>query len=262
MKKIGKTDEIIRFFKECIKTNKHKEYVVTDDLEVLALANRYSLTISYMLITADTSYKPETLQLIDALSKQAKECYEISPSVYSLLQTKENHAGVVAAIQIPQYSLQDLKDFVVVLDHLEIPGNIGTIYRTLDACGATGVILVDPLTKPNNPKLTASARGTNLILPTICMSYQETQKFLLEEGYTIYLGEPELGQDYKSYTYQGKIAIVVGNERFGIQTDWYDHPHQKVFIPMEGNNNSLNVGVATSILAYEAYMKRKKATSK
>lgn len=256
MKKIGKNDEIVHFFKELSKTNKHKDYVMTDDLEVLKLANTYNLEIPYLLVTSDIQYKDDTLQFIDCLKQQAKECYEISLSIYESLQTKENHAGILAAIRIPQYTINDLGEFIVVLDRLEIPGNVGTIYRTLDACGATGVVLVDPISKPHNPKLTASARGTNLILPTVSMSYQDAQNFLQQNQYTIYLGEPELGQDYQSYSYKGKIALVFGNERFGIQEDWYNHPHQKVFIPMQGNNNSLNVGVATSIIAYEAAMQR------
>lgn len=256
MKKIGKTDEIIHFFKDSLKTNKHKEYIITDDLEVLGIACSHSLEIKYLLIVSEIEFQPKTKELVQELSRQAQECYEISLSTYEGLQTKENHAGIIAAIKLPTYTKEDLKDFVVVLDALEIPGNIGTIYRTLDACGATGVLLIDAVSKPNNPKITASARGTNLIIPTISMSYEEGQKFLQENQYTIFLGEPELGLDYKSYSYSGKIAIVVGNERFGIQKDWYTHPHQKVYIPMQGHNNSLNVGVAASILVYEAAMQR------
>ena len=256
MKKIGKNDEIIHFFKELSKTNKHKDYIFTDDLEVLKLANTYRLEIPYLLITSDMDYKEDTLSFINKLKQQAKESYEISLSTYETLQAKENHAGILAAIQMPKYSKEELGDFIIVLDRLEIPGNVGTIYRTLDACGATGVILVDPISKPHNPKITTSARGTNLLLPTVSMSYQEAKDFLQQSGFTIYLGEPELGLDYQSYTYSGKIALVFGNERFGIQEDWYNHPHQKVFIPMQGNNNSLNVGVATSIIVYEAAMQR------
>lgn len=260
MKKIGKSDEITHFFKELIKTNKHKDFIVTDDLEVLRIVQARQIKIAHLLITGDISYKEDTLNLIEKLKPLAKESYEISKSTYESLKTKENHAGIMASIPLPVFQKEDLGDFVVVLDHLEIPGNIGTIYRTLDSCGATGVLLVDPISKPNHPKITASARGTNLLIPTLTMSYKEAQAFLNENQYTIYLGEPELGLDYQSYAYQGKIAIVVGNERFGIQEEWYSHPHQKVFIPMQGTQNSLNVGVATSILVYEAYMKRRKVS--
>lgn len=256
MKKIGKNDEIIHFFKDISKTNKHPDYIMTDDLEVLKLANAHHLEILYLLLTSDLEYKRETAELIQSLKQQAKEFYEISLSTYEILQTKENHAGILAAIRLPKYKVSSLGEFVVVLDRLEIPGNVGTIYRTLDACGATGVILVDPISKPHNPKLTASARGTNLILPTVTMTYKEAQEFLLQNQFTIFLGEPKLGLDYKKYSYIGKIALVFGNERFGIQDDWYNHPHQKVFIPMQGNNNSLNVSVAASIIIYEAAMQK------
>jgi TrmH family RNA methyltransferase len=66
-----------------------------------------------------------------------------------------------------------------------------------------------------------------------------------------------MGLDYKSYDYNGKIAIVVGNERYGINNDWYLNQHKKVYIPMEGRQNSINVSVAACILAYEAYMRRR-----
>ena len=151
------------------------------------------------------------------------------------------------------------KEFLMILDHLEIPGNIGTIYRTLDSINCDGVILVDSISKINNEKITSSSRGCNLIIPTISDTYQNVLKYLLDNNYEIFLGEPKLGLDYQEYNYKGKIAIVVGNERFGINQDWYNHKSTKVFIPMEGSQNSLNVSVAASILAYEAYMKRKKA---
>ncbi len=257
MKKIGKSDPIIKQVKDVLKTNQYKNLVATDDLEILNLAIKYHLEISHLLITSDIEYKEQTKELLSQLIHHAQECFEISLATYKTIQTKDNHAGIVAIIKIPTYTLDDLKDFVIVLDHLEIPGNIGTIYRTLDACGATGVLLVDPITKPNHPKLLASARGTNLILPTVSLPYEQALDYLQKNGYTIYLGEPNLGLDYQKYSYEGKIAIVVGNERFGIQEDWYHHPHKKVYIPMVGNNNSLNVGVAASILVYEAAMKRK-----
>lgn len=256
MQKIGKNHEIIQFFKDSIKTNKHKDITISDDLEVLSLVDTYNISISYLLYVSEIDYQVETKRLLNSLLAKAKESYEISLNLYQQLSLKENHVGILAAIQLPKYKFSELKEFLIVLDHLEIPGNIGTIYRTLDACKADGVIMVDPISKRHNPKITSAARGTNLIIPTVTASFEETLNFLLDNGYTIYLGEPKLGKNYQQYTYEGKIALVVGNERFGINPDWYNHQHKKVFIPMAGNNNSLNVGVATSILAYEAAMKR------
>lgn len=256
MQKIGKSNPIIKLFREVIKTNRHKKWICSDDLEVFYRCIQYHLTIPYLLYSYEEEYQEKTKELLDLLIQQATECYEISKETYQLIQTKENHAGIIAIIELPTYTLSNLGPFVLVLDQLEIPGNIGTLYRTADACGITGILLVDTISKSNNPKITSAARGTNLIIPSVEVSYDTAQQFLLEQDYTIYLGEPDLGKDYQSYSYEGKIAIVVGNERFGIHQDWYNYPHQKVFIPMVGNNHSINVSVAGSILAYEAFMKR------
>lgn len=262
MQRIGKNNEIVKLFKEVQKTNRYKNLICSDDLEILKICVSYKLSIPYLLYSFEEDFQASTKGLLNQLIKQALEAYEVSNETCQSLLSKENHAKIIAMIELPEFKTSDLKDFVLVLDHLEIPGNIGTLYRTADACGITGIIIVDPITKPNNPKITASSRGTNLIIPSICMSYQDALEFLLKENYTIYLGEPELGSDYQSYSYKGKIAIVVGNERFGIQQDWYQHSHKKVYIPMIGHNNSINVSVAGSILIYEAFMKRTKLNNK
>ena len=240
------------------KSNQYPLITVSDDLQILEIVNNKNLEIELLLYVFDIAYKDKTKILLDDLSTKAKRSFQISNKMYQQLSLKENHAGIIAAIKLPINKNIFDKDFLIVLDHLEIPGNIGTIYRTLDSINADGVILVDSISKINNPKITSSSRGCNLIIPSVSLSYNEALNKLLDNGYTIFLGEPELGLDYQKYDYSGKIAIVLGNERFGINPDWYNHNHKKVYIPMEGNQNSLNVGVAASILAYEAYMKRKK----
>lgn len=259
MEKISKAHDKFKQMKDYIKTNKDKNITVSDDLQVLSLTIDYNLSIELLLYDFETEYKEDTKALLEKLIKVSKEIYEISHSSYSSLCLKENHAGIIAAIKLKEYKPEDFKDFnfIMVLDHLEIPGNIGTIYRTLDSCKCDGVILVDSISKLNNEKITSSSRGCSLIIPTLSLSYQEALAFIKKYGFTPYLGEPELGSDYQSYDYKDKTAIIVGNERFGINPDWYNHEAKKVYIPMEGNQNSLNVGVAASILAYEVYMKKR-----
>lgn len=260
MERISKQNPKFLLMKEYIKTNHYKNITVSDDLQVLKIALENHLKISLLLYSFEEEYQPETKALLDKLIKASDEAYEISNATYKTIALKENHAGIIAAIELNHYSMDDFSkmDFVMVLDRLEIPGNIGTIYRTLDSCKCDGVILVDSVCKINNEKITSSSRGCNLIIPTLSLSYDEAQEFL-QKHFAIYLGEPVLGLDYQAYDYKEAVAIVVGNERFGINPDWYNHESKKVFIPMDGNQNSLNVGVAASILAYEVYMKKYKA---
>lgn len=257
---ISKSHDKYKEMKAILKSSKESNFTATDDLQVLEIALKYNLKISLLLYCKETITKDETNLLLNELINKASESYEISESSYRGLETKENHAGIVAIIEMPKSSLDSFKnkDFIVVLDKLEIPGNVGTIYRTLDSISCDGVIMVDSITKINNPKITSSSRGCNLIIPTLEMSYDEAQEFLLKNNYDIYLGEPKLGLNYQEYNYDTKTAIVVGNERFGINSKWYDNKNKMVYIPMEGSQNSLNVGVAASIIAYEVYMKKSK----
>lgn len=255
---IGKTSEKIKLVKDMIKSiSKYPNQTITDDLEVLELAYKFKLEIP-LLLYVEQDYKEETKALLDDLIDYSNESYQISDTLYESLKLKENHAGILAVINLKSYSFDDFKnmDFTLVLDRLEIPGNIGTLYRTADSALVKGIILVDPVVKINSIKLTSSARGCNLIIPTLCLTYLEAQEFLLENNYDIYLGEPKLGLDYQSYDYNDKTAIVIGNERYGINNNWYQNKHKKVYIPMQGHENSLNVSVAGSILVYETYMKK------
>ncbi len=258
--KIAKNHEAYLKIKNGLKKNINPNLTISDDLQVLKIAVDYDLEIETLLYCYEIEYHDDTKLLLDKLIKKANESYEISLSSYKAISLKENHAGIIASIKLKNYCLEDLKkkEFLFVLDRLEIPGNIGTIYRTLESIKCDAVILVDPVSKIYNEKVTSSSRGCNLIIPTISTSYDEALNYLLNNNYDIFLGEPKLGKSYQEYDYKGKVAIVVGNERFGINPDWYNHKNKKVFIPMEGSQNSLNVSVAASILAYECYMKRKK----
>lgn len=259
MERISKQHEKFKMMKDYIKKCPHG-YTVTDDFEIIDLALNNNLEIDLALITFDKVYSNLANSVIARLNEKSKEIYEISSSSYDQLKLKDNHAGIIVIIKMKDYSLNDFKskDFIVVLDKLEIPGNVGTIFRTLDSINVDGVIMCDSVTKINNINVTSSSRGCNLLIPTVSEEFNKIINYLLDNNYDIYLGEPILGKSYQDYDYKGKIAIVVGNERFGINPDWYNHKSKKVFIPMEGTQNSLNVGVALSILAYEAYMKRKK----
>lgn len=256
---IGKNNDEYKRLKALLKANKDEDVVATTDLNVIKLALKYNLNILEFFYVNDEIYKDETKQTIEDAKKKAISIYEISKNMFESIQNKENQVGLAAIIEYKTKNLNDLcdKSFIVVLDGLEIPGNIGTILRTLDSASVDGLIIVDAVTKMHNPKITTSSRGCNLLIPTAVCSFEEAQNFLLENNYNIYLGEPNLGLDYTKYDYEGKIAIVMGNERFGINLKWYNKKHKKVFIPMYGSNNSLNVAVATSIIVYEAAMKRK-----
>ncbi len=258
IERISKSNEIIKNIKSMFNNNKDENLIITDDITIIELAFKYKKEFNTFIYCFDETYHEDTKSLIDNIITISKNTYEISKSTYQSLAQKENSQGCIAIIENKLITFDELKNknFLVILNSLEIPGNIGTILRTVDSAAVDGIILVDSISKIQNSKITSSARGTNLLIPICNSNYVDTQKWLLDNDYDIYLGEPKLGINYQKYEYSNKIAIVVGNERFGINDNWYKNKHKKVFIPMNGSCNSLNVSIAASILIYEAAMKR------
>lgn len=256
---ISKNHDKIKELVKMLKNNHEKHLSVVDDLFALSLIIKYDLPVVNFFFVEENIYREEAESIKQALLLKADHAFSISSKTMNVLLQKENASNMIAVTKLPIASYERIKDcdFIVIADRIELPGNLGTILRTMDAVGAQALISVDPITKLCNPKLVHSSRGMNLLIPQLEDSYQNVLMFLLKNNYQIYLGEPELGTSYEKLDYQGKIAIVIGSERYGINPDWYNHDNQKVYIPMQGEMKSLNVGVAASILLYEAYMKRK-----
>lgn len=257
---INKTSEIYKQIK-LLTTKAVDDLYLVNDLFTLSLIKEKDIDIKdclYMVYSNEMEYRSDAQGIIDYLKKNNVDSYIISKKTIDSLNIKENSCSIFVVIKKNYKSLTELNsNIVIVLDHLENPGNVGTILRTMDACGFKDVILVDEITKPNHPKCIQSSRGTVLLSNIYSDTYENVNQYLLENNYDIYLGEPVEGVSYRDYNYQNKVAIVVGNERYGINELWYAKPHKKVFIPQEGVVSSLNVSIAASILIYEVYMKLK-----
>lgn len=259
---ISKNHEVLKIVKHLKKSSKPRNYYLVEDLSILELVISTKLPIEYFIFCNERTYQEQTLKLLNCCLEITKNAYAISNRTFESLESKENAIGFIAVIkkelidnlEKAQKSLQG--DLILVLDKLENPGNVGTLLRTADACRIKTIINVDSVVNINNYKLIQSSRGMVLTQTIIELPYEEASKLLLANNYTLYLGEPDLGKPYLSYDYQGPTAIVIGSERFGINPKWYNLPHQKVYIPMYGKMTSLNVGVAGSILMYEAKMKK------
>jgi TrmH family RNA methyltransferase len=147
-KQIGKQDPKFEELKKLLKEG-NGNLVATDDLSVLRLSKNYKINIIDFFYNPDEEYHEDTLDDIKYFKSIAKNTYIISSKLVESLKRKNNSAGLFAIISLENKTLDDLKniDYLVVADKLEIPGNIGTIYRTCDSAKVGGLILVDPVTK-------------------------------------------------------------------------------------------------------------------
>ncbi|MBA3278411.1 MAG: hypothetical protein H0U22_06780 [Geodermatophilaceae bacterium] len=142
---------------------------------------------------------------------------------------------------------------MLVADGLEIPGNLGTLMRTMDAVAADCLVLTNRRTRASHPKVFRGSHGMSLSVPTVDFDeVTEAIDWLAVHDFTVYLADTASAVDYREADYGGRVAIVVSSERYGISRPWYERGYGAVCIPMLGRSDSLNVSISASILLYEA----------
>jgi TrmH family RNA methyltransferase len=142
----------------------------------------------------------------------------------------------------------------VAAARVEIPGNLGTLLRTLDACGGACLVLTNRRTRLSHPKVFRGSRGMLLRVPVLDLGEPDlAATWLRDRGFTTYLATPGAAAvPYHDVRFPARTAVVVGNERYGISPGWFAHGLPSITVPMLGAADSLNVSVSASILLYAA----------
>lgn len=169
--------------------------------------------------------------------------------------------GVLCTVKSLNYEFEDIiKDgsLFVVLDGLQDPGNLGTIFRTSEAAGVDAVILSKECVSIYNPKSVRSTMGTLFRMPFIYVEdLVETMAKLHAAEVCTYAAHLKGKQDYDSFDFSKKTAFIIGNEGAGISDRVAEAAQKYLRIPMEGEVESLNAAVAASVLLYESHRQRK-----
>jgi len=167
--------------------------------------------------------------------------------------------GLLAVIKMPEYDLSDLvgkKPAIIVLENLQDPGNLGTIMRTAEGAGMTGVILIDSV-DIFSPKAVRATMGSIFRLPFVQASDMEKIiSFLKDNDIRTYAAALGGRKKYTEEDFTGGTAFFIGNEGNGLSQETFDMVDEKMIIPMSGKLESLNAAMASGIIAYEIRRQR------
>ncbi|MFN3742994.1 MAG: TrmH family RNA methyltransferase [Anaerolineales bacterium] len=192
------------------------------------------------------------------------ETFTVSEAVFAKVSYREHPDGYLGVFPLPQRSPDELNEkkltFVLVIEGIEKPGNLGAILRSADAAGAEAVFICDPRLDPWNPNVIRASRGTIFSLPAYPLSNEEALSLLRRHNLCLYAATPEGNRLYTSLDLTRPLAWIVGSEDKGLSSFWKDACDAQVAIPMFGRINSLNVSVATAILLFETVRQRMEQT--
>jgi RNA methyltransferase, TrmH family len=186
--------------------------------------------------------------------------FDCAEPVFRKIAYRDRPEGLLALCPQIHRTLADLvlpaTPFLVIGEHIEKPGNLGTMLRTADAAGADALIVCDRCTDINNPNVVRASIGTLFTVPIAEASTAETLAWLKNNGIRSLAASPHATKNYTDVDMTQPIAIVVGAEQFGLSDAWMKQADELVRIPMLGQADSLNVAAAATILLYEVVRQR------
>jgi len=185
--------------------------------------------------------------------KDNKIKYEILPEFRLNKMTKERHQGVVIdALEYEYYNLNDCLDenFVVCLDHLEDPHNLGAIIRTCECAGIKSIIIPkERSVRVTDTVMRTSAGAINNVKIILVNNLNEALKKLKKNLFFVYAADMD-GINYADVDYANKKVLVIGSEGNGVSRIIRETSDEVISIPMTGKINSLNASVSAGILIY------------
>lgn len=189
----------------------------------------------------------------------------LSDPVFAHVSGTKTPQGILAVVKRRTYNMSDIlgddpgHTHVLVLDNLQDPGNLGTIFRTAEAAGVTGIILSRDCVDIYNPKVVRSTMGAVLRMPFLYVDdLTGTIGELKTAGIKVYAAHLRGKRAYDQEDYKTGCAFLIGNEGNGLRDEVAECADHFVLIPMQGKAESLNAAVAAAVLMFEAARQRRK----
>lgn len=181
---------------------------------------------------------------------------EFEENIFKYMTDTVNTQGILVVMKIPKYSLENEENKnIILLDKVQDLGNIGTIIRSCNAFGVDTILCTSGTADVYSPKAVRATMGGILNVKIIYLDGIEKLNLLKKMGYKIATTSLKTQNSIDSIDYNNKYIFVMGNEANGVSKEILDISDFVVKIPMNEKIESLNVGVATSIILYEQYKK-------
>lgn len=249
--------------KNIVKLSKSKErneqqlFVIEGARELsLALEGGYEITGAY--VCREFFNRTRYPDVLDPIADTM--IVDISREVFRKIAYRENSDGIVALARPKQHGLDNLKltnnPFLILLESVEKPGNLGAVLRTADAAAADAVIVCDPRNDLYNPNVVRSSVGGLFTVQTALCTSSEALEWLRKNNIASFAAELRAAEFYQNIDLTAPSAIVMGTEAEGLTDFWLDNATKRIKIPMRGKIDSLNVSVSTAVLTFEAMRQR------
>lgn len=254
----SKDNKILKELKK-LKNKKYRydnEKYIIEGYRFVEEALKSEVKIEYIIYTQDFLNKHHE-EMETLLSGNDLLEYTIKENLFKEVCDTENPQGILAVVKFQFPKPDTKKGMYVLVDQIQDPGNLGTIIRTADAVGASGVICTKGTVDFLNEKVLRSTMGSIFRVPVILEDEDLSFSKLLKSNSYEFIGTSL--QAHKSVYHidlSQNVVFCIGNEASGLSEKILTFCDSKVIIPMMGNTESLNASVAASVVMFEALRQR------
>lgn len=249
-----KVKELLQLQKKSKFRNKEKVFIAEGSRMVLEAP----MDRVVKLYVSESYYKKHKAELTPYEGKIEM----LTDTVYGYVSDTKTPQGILAVIRQMEYELTQMtaikNSHLLVLDNLQDPGNLGTIFRTAEAAGVTGIIMSKDCVDIYNPKTIRSTMGAIYRMPFLYAEdiVQEISNLKMQ-NVNVYAAHLEGEKTYDQVDFRGSTAFLVGNEGNGLREEVAACAEYGVIIPMAGQVESLNAAIAATILMFEVSRQRR-----
>ena len=218
-------------------------------------------SVEYLCYAPDLLTSDFARQLIHDQSQLGIPCLAVDADTFTNLAGKDNPQGLIAVVRQPSLKLDQLPvqnfKWGVALVAPQDPGNIGTILRTIDAVGASGLLLLDDpennqySTDAYHPSSVRASMGAIFWYPIVSATFSEFVQWVKANGFTVYGTSSHATQDYRQVAcFKPPLVLLMGSERLGLNPAQSAVCNDMLKIPMRGRVTSLNLAIATGVILF------------
>lgn len=200
------------------------------------------------------------LGVVAGFRQEEVEVIPVSLQVMEAASDTQTPQGILAVLPMDQLPIPEEPEFLVIVDRLRDPGNLGTLLRTALASGVEVVLLPPGNVSPYHPKVVRAGMGAHFRLPIRSCDWSYIQAYV--EPLRVYLADIAGTQAHTQTDFTVPMALILGGEAHGAGPEARSLVDEVVTIPLPGEADSLNVAIAGAILLFEAIRQRKRAGSR
>ena len=233
-----------------VENKKVKDIIKLHNKKYRDLTNTFIVETQHLVEEAEKYGIVKELFLVEDEFVDRDDTYFITKDIMKKISSMESPSNVLAVCE-KSNSKEIIGSKILLLDEIQDPGNLGTIIRSSVAFGVTTIILSNDTVDLYNPKVIRASEGMFCHINIITMDLEEAIKEIKERGIKVYGTNVVNGKEVNTISDKSSYALVMGNEGNGVKKHIQELCDENLYIPMNESCESLNVGVACSILLYE-----------